>query len=158
MCKEHGYLTGEHFTCPICGEKAEVYSRITGYYRPVQNWNDGKLQEFKDRKTYNVGNSVLTHQGPLENTEEKPAVELPVDAPEKAAYLFITPTCPNCKLAKALLDKAGVEYETLIADENPQLVAEFGIKQAPTLVLVEGKSFTTYKGVSSIKGHLMGKE
>ena len=53
VCKNHGYLTGEVYTCPYCGEKTEVNSRITGYYRPVQNWNDGKVQEFKDRKTYN---------------------------------------------------------------------------------------------------------
>ena len=66
VCKDHGYLTGEQYTCPICGEKTEVYSRITGYYRPVQNWNDGKSQEFKDRKVYNIGNSHLTHQGPLQ--------------------------------------------------------------------------------------------
>lgn len=52
VCKEHGYITGEVYECPICGKKTEVNSRITGYYRPVQNWNDGKSQEFKDRKTY----------------------------------------------------------------------------------------------------------
>ena len=44
VCSDHGYIAGEHFTCPVCGHPAEVYSRITGYYRPVQNWNDGKLQ------------------------------------------------------------------------------------------------------------------
>ena len=54
VCKEHGYIAGEHFTCPKCGKKAEVYSRITGYYRPVQNWNDGKTQEYKNRKLYDV--------------------------------------------------------------------------------------------------------
>ena len=59
ICREHGYLNGEHFTCPVCGEKAEVYSRITGYYRPVQNWNDGKTQEYKERKMYDIGHSVL---------------------------------------------------------------------------------------------------
>src|SRR5699024_5805820 len=59
ICPEHGYITGEHFTCPICGKNAEVYSRITGYYRPVQNWNDGKTQEFKDRKLYDVANSHI---------------------------------------------------------------------------------------------------
>ena len=52
ICKEHGYITGEEFTCPHCGEKTEVYSRITGYYRPVQNWNDGKREEFSERKEY----------------------------------------------------------------------------------------------------------
>ncbi len=65
VCKDHGYLTGEHFTCPICGKKAEVYSRITGYYRPVQNWNDGKAQEYKDRLVYDIENSHLTHMGPV---------------------------------------------------------------------------------------------
>ena len=54
VCPDHGYLTGEQFTCPRCGKPAEVYSRITGYYRPVQNWNDGKAQEFKDRLVYQV--------------------------------------------------------------------------------------------------------
>jgi ribonucleoside-triphosphate reductase len=54
ICKNHGYLAGEVKSCPVCGEGTEIYSRITGYYRPVQNWNDGKAQEFKDRRTYNV--------------------------------------------------------------------------------------------------------
>ncbi|MDE6965668.1 MAG: ribonucleoside triphosphate reductase, partial [Clostridiales bacterium] len=48
VCRNHGYIAGEIYTCPKCGEKTEVNSRITGYYRPVQNWNDGKAQEFKD--------------------------------------------------------------------------------------------------------------
>ena len=54
VCKNHGYITGEVYTCPHCGEPTEVNSRITGYYRPVQNWNDGKAQEFKDRKEYSA--------------------------------------------------------------------------------------------------------
>lgn len=52
VCKEHGYLSGEQTVCSICGRKTEVYSRITGYYRPISNWNDGKTQEYKDRKEY----------------------------------------------------------------------------------------------------------
>ena len=76
VCKNHGYLSGEVYTCPHCGEKTEVYSRITGYYRPVQNWNDGKAQEFKDRKVYNIGASRLTHTGPLpERTNLDAALE-----------------------------------------------------------------------------------
>ena len=54
VCRDHGYIAGEHFTCPTCGKSAEVYSRITGYYRPVQNWNDGKAQEYKDRRVYRM--------------------------------------------------------------------------------------------------------
>lgn len=54
ICSEHGYLEGEQWKCPICGKETEVYSRITGYYRPVKNWNEGKTQEFTDRKMYNI--------------------------------------------------------------------------------------------------------
>ena len=175
VCKDHGYITGEHFTCPICGQKTEVYSRITGYYRPVQNWNDGKAQEFKDRKVYNISRSVLTHVGPKPEgaAAEKPVFTAPVEevkaepvaevkeevkAGNASILLFKTPTCPNCKLAMALLDKAGVAYTPLNANENKELVNQYGVKQAPTLVLIEGDGFTSFRGVSDIKGWLMGKK
>ena len=162
VCADHGYLTGEQYVCPICGKKTEVYSRITGYYRPVQNWNDGKAQEFKDRKVYNVGHSVLTHTGPNPApADEAPAVTAaPAEAPaasESSVILFKTPTCPNCKAAAALLDKAGVAYTALNANENASLVNKYGVKQAPTLVIVDGDSFEKYRGVSDIKGWLMNK-
>ena len=165
VCRNHGYITGEVYTCPECGEKTEVYSRITGYYRPVQNWNDGKAQEFKDRKTYDVGRSHLTHAGPVttiggcnENPQEpecaaEPMEEAPVcDGPK--SYLFMTATCPNCKMAIALLDKAGVQYEKLIANDHVDLVEKYGVKQAPTLVLDTGETVEKYKGVSEIKAWL----
>ncbi len=52
ICSNHGYIKGEHFSCPNCSEETEVYSRIVGYYRPVQNWNNGKKSEFNLRKTF----------------------------------------------------------------------------------------------------------
>jgi anaerobic ribonucleoside-triphosphate reductase len=52
ICPEHGYIAGEHPACPTCGSPAEVYSRIVGYLRPVEQWNDGKRAEFADRKTF----------------------------------------------------------------------------------------------------------
>lgn len=70
VCKDHGYIAGEHFTCPECGGQTEVYSRITGYYRPVQNWNDGKAQEFKDRTVYNLGASHLKNERTVSHTVE----------------------------------------------------------------------------------------
>ena len=73
------------------------------------------------------------------------------------AILFKTPTCPNCKAAGALLDKAGIAYQALNANEEKELVEKFGVKQAPTLVLVDGDSFEKYRGVSDIKGWLMNK-
>ena len=169
VCRDHGYLTGEQYTCPICGQKTEVYSRITGYYRPVQNWNDGKAQEFKDRKVYNIGHSVLTHTGPNpapadepQSAPAVPAAENPVQteapaAAESGILLFKTPTCPNCKAASALLDKAGIAYTPLNSNEEKELVMKYGVKQAPTLVLINGDSFEKYRGVSDIKGWLMKK-
>ena len=167
VCKDHGYLTGEQFTCPICGAKTEVYSRITGYYRPVQNWNDGKAQEYKDRKVYNIGRSVLSHTGPNPAPVDEPAEKVhdtaavqkewknPAPADEFEAILFKTPTCPNCRAAGAILDKAGVRYTALNANEEKQLVEKYGVKQAPTLVLLNGENVEKYRGVSDIKGWLM---
>ncbi len=163
VCKDHGYLSGEQFTCPICGKPAEVYSRITGYYRPVQNWNDGKAQEFKDRALYDIGRSKLTHTGPnmdgikavRENADKEPVVSEPIiEKADTPNILFATPTCPNCKLAAALLDKAGIPYVKMIAEEHPDLVEKYGVKQAPTLVMVSGDSFEKFRGVSDIKGYL----
>ena len=152
VCKTHGYIAGEQFTCPDCGEPTEVYSRITGYYRPVQNWNDGKSQEYKDRKVYDIGNSKLTRNGRKEN------VDVCCDAPAKkedvvkdGAYLFTTATCPNCKIACATLDKAGFKYEKLLANENKELAESLGIKNAPTLAIVKDGSVAKYSGVSDIK-------
>ena len=164
VCKDHGYLTGEQFTCPICGQKTEVNSRITGYYRPIQNWNDGKAQEYKDRKVYNIGRSKLTHTGPNPApVDEAPcACEAHTEAAAPATdtadiILFKTATCPNCKAAAALLDKAGISYQALNADEQPDLVAKYGIRQAPTLVINTADGFEKYRGVSDIKGYIMSK-
>ena len=163
VCKDHGYLTGEQFTCPICGQKTEVNSRITGYYRPIQNWNDGKAQEYKDRKVYNIGRSKLTHTGPnpapVDDApcacEAAPAAAAATDTAD--IILFKTATCPNCKAAAALLDKAGIAYQALNADEQPELVAKYGIRQAPTLVISTADGFEKYRGVSDIKGYIMSK-
>ncbi len=149
VCKNHGYIAGEHFTCPDCGEKTEVYSRITGYYRPVQNWNDGKAQEYKDRKVYNIGNSKLTHEGVL-NPDEN-SLNAASSAGADGNFLFTTSTCPNCKIACSLLDKAEFPYEKLLANEHSDMVEQFGVKQAPTLVVVRNGSFEKYSGVSDIK-------
>ena len=156
VCKNHGYLNGEQFTCPECGEPAEVYSRITGYYRPVQNWNAGKTKEYHDRKEYNIGTSVLKHNGPIVH-EEKHTEEHHEAAPvtgEKRTILFATPTCPNCRIACNYLDKAGVAYEKLMADDNAQLALSLGVKQAPTLVIIDGENVEKYAGAGAIKQYL----
>ena len=152
VCKNHGYIAGEHYTCPECKSRTEVYSRITGYYRPVQNWNDGKAQEYKDRLVYNIETSKLKKDGKAEaKKEEAPACKSSAD---NGIYLFTTATCPNCKIACTLLDKAGVAYTKLLANENAEMATELGIKTAPTLVVVENGSVAKYAGVSDIKKYI----
>lgn len=154
ICKSHGYLAGEHFTCPICKQKAEVYSRITGYYRPVQNWNEGKLQEYKDRVTYDTGKSVLKKEPvsmrPVERVEAESQNESGEGLKKKPQlYLFTTRTCPNCRTAKEFLK--GVDYQIIDAEEHPELAEKFGIMQAPTLVLVRDGMVQKFANASNIR-------
>ena len=153
VCKNHGYLSGEVSVCPECGERTEIYSRITGYYRPVQNWNDGKAQEFKDRKVYDIGHSHLTHQGVLhpEVKAEQPAApdEEPAGNACGTVKLFATRTCPNCKQAEKLLTEAGIPFTRLLAEENGEEAARLGIRQAPTLVVGDGED--KYVGLGAVR-------
>ena len=151
VCADHGYIRGEHFTCPECGRKTEVYSRITGYYRPVQNWNDGKAQEFKDRKTYVIERSCLTHDGVLNPADHE---EAPAADEEARTLLFVSKTCPNCRMAKTVLDNAGVAYEEIVADDDVDSVHRYSVTQAPTLVLTGEDGAKSLKGVSEILGWL----
>ncbi len=154
ICKEHGYLSGEVKTCPHCGARTEVYSRITGYYRPVQNWNDGKLQEYKNRTEYDIENSVLKRPTrtvvTLSNFAEE--VEVNVEEPRDIKYLFTTKTCPNCKLAKSYLED--VNYVMIDAEENMELANRYGVMQAPTLVVVNGDKHKKYVNASNIKKYV----
>ena len=152
VCKNHGYISGEVYTCPHCSEKTEVYSRITGYYRPVQNWNDGKTQEYKDRVVYS--SEKFGKKGPVLGTmpydaaEEENVSEVSSDS---KLLLFTTKTCPKCRMAKMFLDNAHIAYETVLADENAELVKEYGIKEAPTLVVVNADGFEKIANPSNIK-------
>lgn len=154
ICKEHGYLAGEVKVCPHCGAKTEVYSRITGYYRPVQNWNDGKLQEYANRTEYDIDHSSLKRPTrsvvTLSNFAED--VEVKVDRPQDIKYLFTTKTCPNCKLVKEYLKN--VPYVTIDAEENMELARRYGVMQAPTLVVVNGDSHKKYVNASNIKKYV----
>ena len=154
ICKEHGYLAGEVKVCPHCGAKTEVYSRITGYYRPVQNWNDGKLQEYANRTEYDIGRSSLKRPTrsvvTLSNFAED--VEVKVEQPQDIKYLFTTKTCPNCKLVKEYLKN--VPYVTIDAEENMELARRYGVMQAPTLVVVNGDSHKKYVNASNIKKYV----
>ena len=151
VCKNHGYLAGEQAVCPHCGERTEVNSRITGYYRPVQNWNDGKAQEFRDRVTYDIGSSRLTHTGPLhmEGAGCSDGV-CSVETAEKSYLLFATRTCPNCRILYPALDKTGIAFEKIYADEYREATERYDISQVPTLVIQDGQSVEKVVGVSAI--------
>ncbi len=150
VCREHGYFAGEHFTCPKCGKQAEVYSRITGYYRPVQNWNDGKTQEYKDRKVYDITHSQLKRIPRSMVTMKENEIEIkPVHSMK---YLFTTKTCPNCKIARQMLKDEN--YQVIDAEENQELVSKYGIMQAPTLVVIEDGNIKKYVNASNIKRYI----
>ena len=158
ICVDHGYIVGEHFTCPHCGKKTEVYSRITGYYRPVQNWNDGKREEFKERKVYNIETSKYSRTS-CTACEEKPTEvkeEVKVVKPE-GILLFATKTCPNCKMSKMMLDKAGIAYTVIDAEDQKDLTISFSVKKAPTL-LVPNKDggYDRYENASEVKRFIEG--
>ena len=152
VCKDHGYLAGEQFTCPKCGGRTEVYSRITGYYRPVQNWNDGKAQEFKDRKVYDVAHSTLKRSHALHAESAAgtacaaPALHGPV--------LFTRSGCPNCKTSKLMLDKAGVRYSVIDAEQDAESTRRYGVKKAPSLLVPDGDGFQMYDNASEIRRYI----
>lgn len=158
ICKEHGYISGEHFKCPKCGQPAEVYSRITGYYRPVQNWNDGKLQEFSQRKTYDIANSSYhgVNQHIVSDTccgEQDVRVQADPNFKKSDGeiLLFTTKTCPNCKMAKMMLDKAGIKYTVIDAEDQKDLTQKYGVKKAPTMLVANGQGYDRYENASFIK-------
>ena len=184
VCSEHGYIEGEHFKCPICGKDAEVYSRITGYYRPVQNWNVGKREEFAERKVYDIANSMkhwteenrpdntpteapetcepaadnVVETAPVTSVETSPvAEEKQVDTFDEFGsnvLLFTTKTCPNCKMSKMMLDKAGLSYAVIDAEDQKDLTYKFGVRKAPTMLVKTTDGVERYENASEIKGYI----
>lgn len=163
ICADHGYLNGEQKVCPHCGKPTETWSRITGYYRPVKNWNDGKLQEYNDRQVYHAESSKLTHTITRETAQAstkapKATATVASQATDmgKMAILFTTKTCPNCKMAKSILDGDHYSYKVVDAEIEVDLTKKFDVKQAPTLVVFEGNHVEVIQNVSNIKKFVKG--
>ena len=154
VCSDHGYIAGEVYKCPICGKTTEVYSRITGYYRPVQNWNDGKRAEFADRKEYDVAHSQFSVKDKSscetkcnsEKHEDVGVLTIPV--------LFTRNGCPNCKTSKMMLDKAGIKYQVVNAEEDKEKTLKYGVKKAPTLLVQDGDNIRYYDNASEIRKYI----
>ncbi len=150
ICPSHGYISGNHSTCPECGKETEVYSRITGYYRPVKNWNAGKSQEFRERKNYDFGKAFAKTDFEAQRIEDE------VKTMPKATeiLLFTTKTCPNCKMAKMMLDKAGVTYKVIDAEEQVDLTKLYGVTKAPTMIVPGEACDAVYNNASEIKRYI----
>ena len=155
ICESHGYIAGEHFSCPHCGKATEVYSRITGYYRPVRNWNDGKSSEFENRKTYEPEELFSVNR----NLLEEAGVEMPRVGTQtlgRASRVEATKTCPNCQAAKNYLNQAGIEYDVILADEadGAEIAVQYSISSAPTLIVQSGEEAELYSNVSNIRAYI----
>lgn len=169
ICENHGYIAGEHFSCPHCGNTTEVYSRITGYYRPVRNWNDGKSSEFENRKTYepeelfSINKNLLDEAGvdlPRVGTRTLGRANEVATATSKPdtdkLILVTTKTCPNCQAAKNYLNQAGIEYDVILADEadGAEIAGQYNISAAPTLIVQSGEEAELYSNVSNIRAYI----
>ena len=174
ICKDHGYLTGEQAKCPFCGKETEVYSRITGYYRPVKNWNAGKSAEFKQRTDYNLAHSrdmglnndmPIAPIKPVQDEEEcescsipsstAPAVETPAASTDTNSGLVIvtTHTCPKCKELKAELDKKGIIYNEVYADEpEGRKFAEANQIMAAPTAIYNGRKYPNQQILNVLAG------
>ena len=163
ICAEHGYLPGEQYKCPFCGKETEVYSRITGYYRPLKNWNDGKVQEFKNRLEYDQHKAGVPEAGaaPCEAMCETCQIEPPADnseqVPESVAaempILVATETCPNCRMAARFLDEAGIAFTKVYASQRLDLIETYGIRTAPTLLVPDHGQMKAIINASNIRAY-----
>ncbi len=139
VCPSHGYLIGEHPTCPEpeCGQTTEVYSRIVGYFRPVQNWNVGKKQEFKDR---------ITYKPTMEITDKSPEIPLNIETETPSAnkfskiLVFTQKSCPRCPSMKQYLQiNTNGDLEEIDAgtEEGLKIAKNYGIMSTPTVVFLD---------------------
>ena len=142
ICLEHGYITGEAYTCPKCGKKTEVWSRITGYYRPVQNWNDGKVQEFKHRKEYNLESSVMKARDIMsEVVEAKKEEEAKPMTGFDIPTIYVQDHCPKCKGAEQRLQISGIEHRIVNCSENMDEARKLNLTETPTIIDPDGTMF-----------------
>jgi ribonucleoside-triphosphate reductase len=151
VCPEHGYIAGEHNKCPLCGQEAEVYARITGYYRPVKNWNKGKSAEYKKRKAYIAPEiDVLTCKPRVKKVQN--VTEQTTLFPETDSLVIVTKkNCPKCKSLKAELDRRGIRYEELDgeSEKNLAFVKDNNVMSAPTAFL-NGKKYVGDKVLNAV--------
>lgn len=160
VCSDHGYIAGEVNSCPHCGKKTEIYSRITGYYRPVSNWNDGKAQEFADRNTYNMtkafsdiarGNIKSHAQASKDTVSDDVSVTV-----GDTLVILSTEDCPKCKMAKSLMDKKGMAYTNLMDsdEEGKALAIKYGLMSAPVLFVPKDGEYSVIADFNDVINYI----
>ena len=156
VCPEHGYITGKVDACPECGKETEIYSRITGYYRPVKNWNEGKAQEFKERKTYDAIGSLTKHteKEDIVLTEAQDKSNIDACTLNKEILLFVRKDCPNCMMAEMMLDRAHIAYKAIDAEENVQMTKSYNVTSAPTMIVPGSENLRVFENASNIKKYI----
>ena len=160
VCADHGYIPGELQSCPKCGKETEVYSRITGYYRPVKNWNDGKAQEFHNRKLYDFSKTGIAEEPPQNEQNMYFTYDRNEKHMENAAMLpndiilLASKTCPTCQLAERYLKQHDIVFEKIFADERKDIVSKYHICAAPTLIVFDKDHTTVHRNFSEIIGFI----
>jgi len=149
ICPSHGYLAGELYSCPTCKTKTETYSRITGYYRPVQNWNDGKAQEFKHRKIYSGEAACAKSLGG--KTAAGMAAKTTAAKAADTLLLFSLPSCPKCDAAAAALDAKGIKYKKIDAKKDAALAKKYKVMSVPSLVVSDNQ---IHRSIEDIKKYV----
>ncbi|MFA5928499.1 MAG: ribonucleoside triphosphate reductase [Candidatus Margulisiibacteriota bacterium] len=149
VCPDHGYLKGEHFFCPECGHESEVYTRIVGYYRPVQNWNLGKKSEYKERQEFAYKTNseqgmipMLTLEQKIDNFNLQSTVKMLKGSRVAGFKLFYTDTCSNCPPVKDYVAKLDLQGEFINAttEEGLDEAKKYGIYSTPSVILFDQES------------------
>ena len=124
-----------------------MYSRITGYYRPVQNWNAGKTQEFKARKVYSLENRNNSKDAaPATVIEDEES-----SISEYSVMLVTTEQCPNCDVVQSFMNDLKFQYDIVEVSKNPEVVSLYSVRSAPTLIVKNGTGYDTYANESNIR-------
>jgi len=156
ICPDHGYITGEEYTCPICGKKTEVWSRITGYYRPIQNWNDGKAQEFKERNEYVVESSYLKAKDILTKAKEIKE-EAKIETGYSIPTIYVQDHCPKCKGAEQRFQVSGIEHKIVNCTSNMDEAKRLNLTETPTIIDPDGTRFVGATAAQDwMKAHNIG--
>ena len=125
-----------------------IQPRITGYYRRSRTGTMERPRNSRTGKVYAYQQFKLQVKAKAEEHIDR---SIKAGSPRAKRLLFTTKTCPNCVMAKTMLEKANIDYEIVDAEEHADLVEKYGVKQAPTLIVIEEGKVEKLANASNIK-------